>query len=190
MGQMGLLSMIITLSKNLWGGCGKLYCRQLIQEKHLQFHEDMTYSEDRVFNIEYYGYLKHYGIASDSTYTCDYVPDQSVIHLSFVKDRKSFISEIEKIKKEKEFLLSRQIQRSDEVISDAIASTLSTFCAIKGEDNTYHSFCERVKKVREAAGSIEFAATWKRRLVKSCYNNGFLYPIYVYYRHKQKRSMG
>lgn len=64
--------------------------------KHLQFHEDMTYSEDRVFNIEYYGYLKHYGIASDSTYTCDYVPDQSVIHLSFVKDRKSFISEIEK----------------------------------------------------------------------------------------------
>ena len=83
---MGLLSMIITLSKNLWGGCGKLYCRQLIQEKHLQFHEDMTYSEDRVFNIEYYGYLKHYGIASDSTYTCDYVPDQSVIHLSFVRN--------------------------------------------------------------------------------------------------------
>lgn len=169
---------------------GKLYCRQLIQEKHLQFHEDMTYSEDRVFNIEYYSYLEHYGIASDSTYICDYEPDQSVVHLSFEKTRKSFISEIEKIKKEKAFLLFRQIQRSDEVVSDAIASALSTFCVIKGEDNTYHSFCERVKDVREAAGSIEFAATWKRRLVKSCYNNGFLYPIYVYYRHKQKRSMG
>lgn len=178
------------LQKFMGGVCGKLYRRQLIQEKHLQFHEDMTYSEDRVFNIEYYSYLEHYGIASDSTYICDYEPDQSVVHLSFEKTRKSFISEIEKIKKEKAFLLSRQIQRSDEVISDAIASALSTFCTIKGEDNTYHSFCERVKKVREAAGSIEFAATWKRRLVKSCYNNGFLYPIYVYYRHKQKRSMG
>ena len=88
----------------------------------------MTYSEDRVFNIEYYSYLEHYGIASDSTYICDYEPDQSVVHLSFEKTRKSFISEIEKIKKEKAFLLFRQIQRSDEVVSDAIASALSTFC--------------------------------------------------------------
>lgn len=178
------------LQKFMGGVWGKLYCRQLIQENHLQFHEDMTYSEDRVFNIEYYSYLEHYGIASDSTYICDYEPDQSVVHLSFEKTRKSFISEIEKIKKEKAFLFFRQIQRSDEVVSDAIASALSTFCVIKGEDNTYHSFCERVKDVREAAGSIEFAATWKRRLVKSCYNNGFLYPIYVYYCHKQKQSMG
>lgn len=174
------------LQKFMGGVWGKLYCRQLIQEGHLQFHEDMTYSEDRVFNIEYYSRLKRYGIASKSTYICDYAPDQSVIHLSFEKNRKSFISEIEKIKKEKAFLLSRQIQRSDEVMSDAIASALGTFCAIKGEANSYHSFCRRVDDVRDAAGTIKFAVTWKRRLVKLCYNNGFLYPIYVYYCHKQK----
>lgn len=178
------------LQKFMGGVCGKLYCRQLIKDKHLRFVEDMVYSEDRLFNIEYYSYLKYYGIASEAIYTCDYELDQSVIHLTSAITNKSFLSEIVKLKKEKAFLSCMQIQWSDEIISDTIISTLRTFCIIKGENNNYHSFCQRVKEIRDAAGIIRIGTTWKRKLVKLCYNNEFLYPIYVYYYHKQQKSMG
>lgn len=78
-----------TLQKFM-GGCGKLYDCQLIKDKHLHFDEDMVYSENRVFNIEYYSHVKYYGIASDSIYTCDYVPEQAVSHLSFTRTEKGF----------------------------------------------------------------------------------------------------
>lgn len=80
-----------------------MYCCMSIKDNHIRFNEDMSYSEDRVFNIEYYSQLEHYGIASESIYTCDYVPDQDVIHLSFEKTEKAFRSELEKIKKERFF---------------------------------------------------------------------------------------
>lgn len=76
-----------------------MYCCMSIKDDHIRFNEDMSYSEDRVFNIEYYSHLEHSGIASESIYTCDYVPDQDVIHLSFEKTEKAFRSELEKIKK-------------------------------------------------------------------------------------------
>lgn len=46
-----------TLQKFMGGVCGKLYDCQLIKDKHLHFDEDMVYSEDRVFNIEYYSHV-------------------------------------------------------------------------------------------------------------------------------------
>lgn len=177
------------LQKFMGGVCGKLYRCDLIKDWQIKFNENLTYSEDRIFNIEYYSHLNRYGISSAAVYTCDYVPAQSVIHLSFARTRNSFLSEIEKIKIENEFLSLKKIQRSHEVMSDAIASAMGNFCFIKGEDNSYHSFCQRVKEIRNASGAIKFGATWKRRLVKLCYNNGLLYPIYVYYCHKQKQSM-
>jgi len=178
------------LQKFMGGVVGKLYSCQLIKDNHIYFSEDMVYSEDRVFNIKYYSYLKYYGVASESLYICDYEPKQSVIHLSSSITNESFLSEIKKIKEEKAFLSCRKIQRSDEMISDAIVSTLRTFCIIKGENNNYHSFCQRAKQIRDAGGIIRIGTTWKRKLVKLCYNNGCLYPIYVYYSHKQQKSMG
>lgn len=178
------------LQKFMGGVCGKLYHCSLIKDKRIEFDKNLTYSEDRIFNIEYYSHLNHYGISSAAVYTCDYVPAQSVIHLSFARTRNSFLSELEKIKIENEFLSLKHIQRSHEVMSDAIASAMGAFCFIKGEDNSYHSFCQKVKEIRDAAGTMKFGVTWKRRLVRLCYNNGFLYPIYVYYCHKQKQSRG
>lgn len=149
----------------------------------------MAYSEDRVFNIEYYSLLKYYGIASESIYTCDYEPNQAISHLSFVRTKKAFLSEMAKMKKEKAFLSARNVQRSDELLSDSIASAMMTFCMIRGEENNYASFLNRVKIIRNVIGTMRTSTSWKRRFVQLCYNNGFMYPIYVYYCHKQKRSM-
>lgn len=132
--------MTIIRSRNLWGVCGKLYDCQLIKDKHLHFDEDMVYSENRVFNIEYYSHVKYYGIASDSIYTCDYVPDQAVSHLSFTRTEKAFASEIRKIEREQAFLSNRKIYRSAEVISAFIASAMISFCIIEEKDISYHSF--------------------------------------------------
>lgn len=149
----------------------------------------MAYSEDRVFNIEYYSLLKYYGIASESIYTCDYEPNQAISHLSFARTKDAFLSEIAKMKKEKAFLSARNVQRSDELLSDSITSAMMTFCMIRGEENNYASFLNRVKIIRNVIGTMRTSTSWKRRLVQLCYNNGFMYPIYVYYCYKQKRSM-
>lgn len=177
------------LQKISGGVWNKLYRRMSIKDNHIRFNEDMSYSEDRVFNIEYYSHLEHYGIASESIYTCDYVPDQDVIHLSFEKTEKAFRSELEKIKKERSFAESKKIQHRDELMSDAISSALGTFCRLKGEGNDYSAFQRRAEEIRNAAGAMKRADTWKRRLVQICYNSGFLYPVYVYYCHKQKQGM-
>lgn len=178
-----------TLQKISGGVWNKLYCMRMINDNHIRFYEDMTYSEDRVFNIEYYSHLTHYGIASGAVYTCDYVPDQGVIHLSFAKTEKAFASELAKIRKEKVFAEDRKIQHKDRLMSDAIASALGTFCRLRGEGQNYPAFQRRVKEIRNVAGAMRCADTWKRRLVQICYNSGFLYPIYVYHCHKQKHGM-
>ena len=142
-----------------------------------------------MFNIEYYSHVKYYDIASDSIYTCDYVPEQAVSHLSFTRTEKAFASEIRKIEREQAFLSNRKIYRSAEVISAFIASAMISFCIIEEKDISYHSFQQKVKKIRDVAGAMRIGTTWKCKIVKFCYNNGFLYPICVYYCYKQKRSM-
>ena len=100
------------------------------------------------------------------------MPDQDVIHLSFEKTEKAFRSELEKIKK-RSFAESKKIRHRYELMSDAISAALGTFCRLKGEGNDYSAFQRGAEEIRNAAGAMKRADTWKRRLVQICYNSGF-----------------
>lgn len=174
-----------TLQKFMGGVVAKLFSAHVLDTYHIRFHEDMAYSEDRVFNIEYDSHITNYGMVTDCSYICDYSQDDSFSHLSHTRPEGAYRSEIKKIRIEKSFLEKYHICHADLLMSDAIVGTMNTFVVLHGEEPDYGSFCRRVHEIRSILGAMKTASNWKRRLVMICYNFGVLYPIYWYYRSKQ-----
>lgn len=158
----------------------KLYSLPLIKKCHILFHEDMAFSEDRVFNIEYYSHVKTFGTAGSSLY---FYSCQSG-GLSGVRSEAAFHSELKKIRMERKFLYAENIQQAERIMGNACIGALRSFGILRGTDETYAGFVQRAKEILEASGKYCRPESIKGRLGVFLCRCGLYYPIYWYCRKK------
>lgn len=169
------------LQKYMGGVWGKLYKRNIIKAYNIQFDNTLVFSEDRIFNIGYYKHISSYSIAGNCKYICNYNQGSEISHLSSQKTERAYISELKKIKLEKEFIEEQNVKYSESILGDAVASCLGCFAILEKEKINYKKFNKRAKQVFDIIGTMNSSKGTKRKILKLCYNYNFWLLLYIYY---------
>lgn len=159
---------------------GKLFSNALIQKYKIRFDENMVFSEDRVFNINYYKHIERYAIADRSEYV--YVAGND--GLSHERSLAAFGSELKKLEIEKNFIYQQHVKNADVIFGEAIVNILALFVSLKSYHNSYRDFYGRVEAIKKKTEAKYNAKSLKHKLVLFCYRHDLIYPIYWYYKRK------
>ena len=163
----------------MWYPVLKLYKMEIINDNNLRFPEDLTDGEDQYFNFLYYENVNEYCYINQALYTYCHWPSQS---LSRKKTLSSYISNIKKLKKEKEFLKSLEIYKYENILIDSAFIIIRRYSISKG--NGFKDFKLRTKEVldivKNELDNVK-ELSFKRKVLKICLKNRLFFIIYLYY---------
>lgn len=163
----------------MWYPVLKLYKMEIINDNNLRFPEDLTDGEDQFFNFLYYEKVNKYCYINRALYTYCHRSSHS---LSRKITLSSYISNIKKIKKEKEFLKSFNICKYENVLIESAFFIMRKYSIIKGTG--FKGFKLRTKEI---VGIIENELenvnelTFKQKILKVCLNKRIYILLYLYY---------
>lgn len=157
----------------------KLFKSNIIKLFDLKFFENISYSEDRIFNYHYGNHVKKYKYVNKAMYNYCHREETS---LSKLKTLKSFKSALIALEEEKSFLLKNDIQNKTFILTNSAISYLGSFAKLENEEKgQYKAFYNRVQKIRYVVGNCFYHNKLKRKLVTICLRYNIILPLYVYY---------
>lgn len=79
---------------------GKLYRKDIINNHHIRFHEEIYISEDMIFNLEYGRYVQKWYVVQQNVYRYNRVNESSIISSVSYKDAKCYLEFFDLLKNE------------------------------------------------------------------------------------------
>lgn len=157
----------------------KLFRSNIIKLFDLKFFENLSYSEDRIFNYNYGNHVKKYKYVNKAMY---YYCHRDEISLSKLKTLKSFESAIIALEQEKIFLYKNNVKNKKIILTDSAISYLGDFAKLEDEKKLqYMAFYRRAQKIRSILNGSCFHKVLKRKLVAICLEYNIIVPLYFYY---------
>lgn len=157
----------------------KLFKSNIIKLFHLKFIENVSYSEDRIFNYNYGNHVRKYKYVNEAMY---YYYHREETSLSKLKTLKAFKSALIALEEEKIFLLKNNVKNKTFILTNSAISYLGSFAKLENEGKwQYNAFGNRVQKIRAIAGNCFYHNKLKRKLVAFCLKYDIIFPLYFYY---------
>lgn len=157
----------------------KLFKSNIIKLFDLKFFENLSYSEDRIFNYNYGNHVKKYKYVNKAMY---YYCHRDEMSLSKLKTLKSFESAMIALKQEKIFLYKNNAKNKKIILTDSAISYLGDFAKLEDEKKwQYRAFYGRAQKIRSILNGCYFHKVLKRKLVAICLEYNIIIPLYFYY---------
>lgn len=159
--------------------CNKLFKTKIISSFKIKFNENISYSEDCLFNYEYAKYVKKYKYVNKVMYHYCHIRENS---LSSKKNINAFNDAMLALSYEKRFLEQYNVKKKEIILTNSAIGHISTFKVLKNEQGAqYKIFYERVQKIRSIVGSYFYHDELKRKLVSICLKYNIILPLYFYY---------
>ena len=163
----------------------KLYKSEIIKKNKIFFPEDMSYSEDRVFNHKYYHYVKEYMFVDEPLY---YYASRNNNSLSKIRSYKNYIAAISEFSLLSAFCDEHNVTKKDLILGDAVVNTVVDFagCLVAG---SYDEFKNKVLCLRGLVlhKSLSFSNKKKRRIYRFFQSNMLIF-LYFYLISKALRN--
>ena len=166
------------LNKFLGGPCLKLYRREIITKNNIRFLENVSYSEDRIFNTEFYSKIKRYSFVDLALY---YVVNQNPYSLSKQKNLKTFQYAIDEAIMTANMLRREEFSEADSIITNHCIDIIHDFSI-----NEEYNYKDYLDKIRQLILIIKYTpkCSLKRKVVTIFLKNGIVFPVYLYYKIK------
>ena len=132
----------------------KMYKKAIIEKYSISFPEDISFSEDRVFNYRYIEHSRRYSYIDKLLYHYCHYQENS---LSQSRKMKSYNDAVNVLMIEKEFLQKIKAKDTKKMIFKSACFYIGCFTEVADGDNSYKGFSERFKIIREISkGSYSF----------------------------------
>lgn len=162
----------------------KLYKRDIIEVYHIRFDENLSVAEDQVFNFAYYKHIKTYSLEPRSVYK--YYHQYNSSSLSSTKTKKTFESELYKLRVEYDFIKDYSPKNADLVYVYHMISMLNIYSNLK-DDRGIWSFYKRVKRIAKLNPiQADKALNKKKKLIVNLLNLKLYSIVTLYYYLKRK----
>lgn len=163
----------------------KLYKRDIIEANHIRFDENLSVAEDQVFNFAYYKHIKTYSLEPRSVYK--YYHQYNSSSLSSTKTKKTFESELYKLRVEYDFIKDYSPKNADLVYVYHMISMLNIYSNLK-DDRGIWSFYKRVKRIAKLNPiQADKALNKKKKLIVNLLNLKLYSIVTLYYYLKKER---
>lgn len=163
----------------------KLYKRDIIEVYHIRFDENLSVAEDQVFNFAYYKHIKTYSLEPRSVYK--YYHQYNSSSLSSTKTKKTFESELYKLRVEYDFIKDYSSKNADLVYVYHMISMLNIYSNLK-DDRGIWSFYKRVKRIAKLNPiQADKALNKKKKLIVNLLNLKLYSIVTLYYYLKKER---
>ena len=163
----------------------KLYKRDIIEVYHIRFDENLSVAEDQVFNFAYYKHIKTYSLEPRSVYK--YYHQYNSSSLSSTKTKKTFESELYKLRVEYDFIKDYSPKNADLVYVYHMISMLNIYSNLK-DDRGIWSFYKRVKRIAKLNPiQADKALNKKKKLIVNLLNLKLYSIVTLYYYLKKER---
>lgn len=163
----------IQLKSLLRGPVAKLYRRDIIKRYNILFPEEISTSEDQIFNFLYLSKVEWYGWAEDSEY--------SYIHragtLSHQLTLQTLKNNITRLELEKKFLLEKKISFADNILGLSGVMLMKQFLYVSDAKNDYGAIKGRIKLIFDTIRPITITDNKNRKFVIACLNRGVYFPV-------------
>lgn len=170
------------LIKLYFSSCGpyvKLFKTEIITKWNIHFPEDISFSEDRIFNYEYVKHIRRYSFIDEVLYSYSHKNENS---LSKSRSYKSYNDAIKVLKAEKIFLNEIRAENKDIILTNSAISYLSMFSKLaENKYNSYSLFLIRVKEIKKILDGVYSHYNFKRKIIAVCLKYNVILPIYFYY---------
>lgn len=144
----------------------RLYEKYIIEENKLRFNENISFTEDTIFNFEYYAFLKSFYIIDEPLYYYR-ILQKSLSHGNYIAN----YTETVKIYCQKKLDLVEKLNVNDKAVSDDAYSLYFYFWCKVLENNMHKdapgNWLQKIKRNNAILRSDEFAKTYPYRKEKS-----------------------
>lgn len=156
----------------------KLYKSDILKEHNLRFPTNIHTAEDQIWNFNYYSHVKTYTYVDKASYNYFHRNNNS---LSQLKDYKSYLANLTKLKLEKEFLENNKIKNANAVLTNHAFSALKQFVFLSDRDNNYLEFKNRWEKIKAFVDIDVKPRSTKQKILFWLIKNNIMFVVYLYY---------
>lgn len=161
----------------------KLYRADILKGHKLFFQENVNSGEDQIFNFQYFRFVKLYHYNDVALYNYYHRFNDSLSQKCTVEAYKNIL---EKLKFEKEFLVSNHIIQGNMVLTEHAFSCIKQFAFINDEFD-YMSFKQRLLDVLGYVDLNHKPTSFKRKVYLWLLNKKYYFVIYLYLFMKKHR---
>ncbi|MBQ7759550.1 MAG: glycosyltransferase family 2 protein [Acidaminococcaceae bacterium] len=162
----------------------KIYKSSIIKHNKLNFPENMSYSEDRVFNNKFFRYVNKYKFIDEALY---YYSSRDNNSLSKIRNEKNYVSALYELYDLKKFLDSKNIKERELILGDSIVNTMLNFSGYL-VSNGYEEFRDNIKRFKELMPHKRFNfATKKKNRIFYLLKKEWLVFLYIYLSYRYVR---
>ena len=170
----------------LRGPVAKLYRKDIIDEHHLRFDENLSVAEDQVFNFSYYRFVTSYKIEERSLY--QYFHYDTKISLSTLYTEKTFSDDVFKMDIEYAFLKEYCPNSYNTIYIHQVIGLLNKYTALEGNSSA-SSYYDRVKRLATLHPLvIDPSLGKKKQLIVRLLQMKLYWAVVVYYRYKNRQN--
>ena len=162
----------------LRGPVVKLYKMEIIKKHSIKFPVSFHISEDQLWNFEYYKYIKSYFYIDESLYSYFHRNNDS---LSSLRDYKSYLADLAKLKFEKDFLTKNKIKNANAVLTNHALWALKKYVFLSDERNTYSNFMKRWNELEVLIDIKTMPKSVKKRMLFWLIKRNLHCVVYLYY---------
>lgn len=162
----------------LRGPGAKMYKKYIIDKFHTRFPDDMSISEDQVWNFRYYSHIDTYSYCGEVFYNYFH---RGIETLSNKITIGSWRDDLQKLEVEKEFLLRNNIKHYKEILTWHALEILRKYALIDDRRNSYSDFRNRWNMISEYVDSSISTKSKKNRVLLWLIKKKILLIVYVYY---------
>lgn len=156
----------------------KLYKKDIIKKYSIRFPTYIHTAEDQIWNFNYYSHVNSYSYVDQALYNYFHRDNNS---LSQLKDYKSYLANLTKLKLEKSFLITNKIENANKVLTNHAFSTLKQFIVLSDEPNTYSNFMKRWNELEVFIDIKTMPKSVKKRMLFWLIKRNLHCVVYLYY---------
>ena len=156
----------------------KIYKMNLLKENNINFPIHFTDAEDQVFNFKIFSLAKNYNFVNESLYNYCHVNSESLSKQATIK---SFFSNLEKLKKEKIFLDTKNIKEKELCLTNSAFDIIWKYAVIKDINDNYFKFRCRILKAKELLYGSNFFNNKRQKFILKLLEQNIIFPIYLWY---------
>ena len=170
----------------LRGPVAKLYRKDIIDEHHLRFDENLSVAEDQVFNFSYYRYVISYKIEEEGLY--QYFHYNTKISLSNLYTEKTFSDDLLKMNIEYEFLRAYCPNNYNTIYTHQVIGLLNKYTKLE-DDSSVISYYKRIKRITQLHPLvIDKSLGLKKQLIIYLLLMKLYWIVIIYYRYKYRHN--
>ena len=156
----------------------KLYKKDIIKKYSIRFPTYIHTAEDQIWNFNYYSHVNSYSYVDQALYNYFHRDNNS---LSQLKDYKSYLANLTKLKIEKNFLITNKIENANKVLTNHAFSALKQFIVLSDVHNTYSNFMKRWNELEVFIDIKTMPKSVKKRMLFWLIKRDLHCVVYLYY---------